>query len=228
MNYHFTTTKAHFNLMGATVLELFGPEALNTQSTYPFKGNMDLGRLKDAIDEHGAAKIPFVRMEATTNLIGGQPFSLANLREVKALIAPLGIPLVLDASLISENAYFIRQREAGYENKSIKGDHPGDDEAGGSLLSFRAQELHGSRRPDRHQPQGFVRSDPALASGVRRLLHLRRNVIEGNRGDGGGHAGDDGSGNCGLVGRRHQVLCRPADRKRSSRGYASGRIGLPS
>ena len=120
MNYHFTTTKAHFNLMGATVLELFGPEALNTQSSDPFKGNMDLGRLKAAIDEHGAAKIPFVRMEATTNLIGGQPFSLANLREVKALVAPLGIPLVLDASLISENAYFIRQREPGYENTSIR------------------------------------------------------------------------------------------------------------
>jgi tryptophanase len=81
---------------------------------------MDLGRLKAAIDEHGAAKIPFVRMEATTNLIGGQPFSLGNLREIKEMIAPLGIPLVLDASLISENAYFIRQREPGYENKSIK------------------------------------------------------------------------------------------------------------
>jgi tyrosine phenol-lyase len=58
MNYHFTTTKAHFNLMGATVLELFGPEALNTQSSYPFKGNMDLGRLKAAIDEHGATRFP--------------------------------------------------------------------------------------------------------------------------------------------------------------------------
>jgi len=120
MNYHFTTTKAHFNLMGATVLELFGPEALNTQSSDPFKGNMDLGRLKAAIDEHGAANIPFVRMEATTNLIGGQPFSMANLRQVKELITPLGIPLVLDASLISENAYFIRQREPAYANSSIR------------------------------------------------------------------------------------------------------------
>ena len=120
MNYHFTTTKAHFNLMGATVLELFGPEALITESSNPFKGNMDLGRLKAAIDEHGVDKIPFVRMEATTNLIGGQPFSLANLREVKALVAPLKIPLVLDASLISENAYFIRQREPGYENATIR------------------------------------------------------------------------------------------------------------
>jgi tyrosine phenol-lyase len=120
MNYHFTTTKAHFNLVGGTVLELFGPEALNTQSSYPFKGNMDLGRLKEAIDKVRVENVPFVRMEATTNLIGGQPFSLANLHDVKNLIAPLGIPLVVDASLISENAYFIRQREPEYANASIK------------------------------------------------------------------------------------------------------------
>ncbi len=130
MNYHFTTTKAHFNLMGGTVLELFGTEALNTQSSSPFKGNMDLGRLKEAIDKHGVANIPFVRMEATTNLIGGQPFSLANLHEVKDLIAPLGIPLVVDASLISENAYFIRQREPEYANASIQGDYPRDHGSG--------------------------------------------------------------------------------------------------
>jgi len=120
MNYHFTTTKAHFDLAGGKVLELYGPEALNTQSTYPFKGNMDLGRLRDAIAKAGADKVSFVRMEATTNLIGGQPFSMANLREVKALIEPLGIFLVVDGSLISENAHFIRQREPGYENASIR------------------------------------------------------------------------------------------------------------
>jgi tryptophanase len=120
MNYHFTTTRAHFELAGGTVLELFTPEALNTQSVAPFKGNIDLGRLKDAIDKHGAAKVSFVRMEATTNLLGGQPFSLSNLKEIKALIEPLGIPLVVDGSLISENAYFIHQREPGYENASIK------------------------------------------------------------------------------------------------------------
>jgi tyrosine phenol-lyase len=61
-----------------------------------------------------------VRMEATTNLIGGQPFSMENLRQVKELIAPMGIFLVVDGSLISENAYFIRQREPGYENVSIR------------------------------------------------------------------------------------------------------------
>ena len=120
MNYHFTTTKAHFDLAGGKVLELYTPEALKTESSCPFKGNMDLGRLKDAIEKAGPANVSFVRMEATTNLIGGQPFSLANLREVKALIEPLGIFLVVDGSLISENAYFIRQREPGYENASIR------------------------------------------------------------------------------------------------------------
>jgi tryptophanase len=120
MNYHFTTTKAHFDLAGGKVLELYGPEALITESSYPFKGNMDLGRLQAAIEKAGPANVSFVRMEATTNLIGGQPFSLENLRAVKALIEPLGIFLVVDGSLISENAYFIRQREPGYENASIR------------------------------------------------------------------------------------------------------------
>jgi tryptophanase len=120
MNYHFTTTKAHFDLAGGKVLELYTDEALKTTSSFPFKGNMDLGRLKAAIDTAGPANVSFVRMEATTNLIGGQPFSLENLRQVKALIEPLGIFLVVDGSLISENAYFIRQREPGYENTSIR------------------------------------------------------------------------------------------------------------
>jgi tryptophanase len=120
MNYHFTTTKAHFELAGGTVLEIFTDEALNTQSTELFKGNLDLQKFKDTIAKHGVKKIPFVRMEATTNLLGGQPFSLANLREVKQVASAHGIPLVFDGSLISENAYFIKQREKEYKDKSIQ------------------------------------------------------------------------------------------------------------
>ena len=119
MNYHFTTTKAHFDLAGGKVLELYTDEALKTESSFPFKGNMDLGRLRAAIEKAGPENVSFVRMEATTNLIGGQPFSLENLRQVKELIEPLGIFLVVDGSLISENAYFIRKREPGYADKSI-------------------------------------------------------------------------------------------------------------
>lgn len=119
MNYHFTTTKAHFELAGASVLELYTTEALNTQSSEPFRGNLDLNRLKDAIQEHGADRVSFIRMEATTNLIGGQPFSLCNLRAVKEIAEANNIPLVFDGSLISENAYFIKMRECEYAAQSI-------------------------------------------------------------------------------------------------------------
>ncbi len=119
MNYHFTTTKAHFELNGGTVREIYTSEALNTQSSMPFKGNLDVDKFEQLIREYGSKRISFVRMEATTNLIGGQPFSMANLRAVKELAAKHEILLVLDGSLISENAYFIQQREAEYRNKSV-------------------------------------------------------------------------------------------------------------
>ena len=120
MNYHFTTTKAHFEMAGGSVLEIYTDEALNTRSTVPFKGNLDLNKLEDAIRTRGADKIAFVRMEATTNLIGGQPFALANLKAVRDITARHGIMLVVDGSLISENAYLIKQREIGYADVSIR------------------------------------------------------------------------------------------------------------
>ncbi len=120
MNYHFTTTKAHFELAGGTILEIYTDEALKTRSKNPFKGNLDIQKFKDTIKKYGARKIPFARMEATTNLLGGQPFSLENLKEVKKIASDNNIPIVLDGSLLSENAYFIKQREKGYEKKSIQ------------------------------------------------------------------------------------------------------------
>lgn len=119
MNYHFTTTKAHFNMQGGTVLELFKKGAIEIESDEPFKGDIDIEAVQAVIKEHGAAKVPFVRMEATTNLIGGQPFSLQNLRELKAMLLKHGIPLMLDASLISENAFMIWKREKAVAGMSI-------------------------------------------------------------------------------------------------------------
>ena len=119
MNYHFTTTKAHFEMALGKVLEIFCDDALQTESTNPFKGNLDLDKFQKVIDQYGAEHVPFVRMEATTNLIGGQPFSLANLHGVRKIAEKYGIPLVVDCSLISENAYFIQQREAAYADKTI-------------------------------------------------------------------------------------------------------------
>jgi tyrosine phenol-lyase len=118
-NYHFTTTKAHIDLAGGKVLEIFGEEALITVSVNPFKGNLDLHRLQQAIETYGPKQIAFVRMEATTNLIGGQPFSLCNLRQVREITARYDIPLVFDGSLISENAYFIQQREEEFKQHTI-------------------------------------------------------------------------------------------------------------
>lgn len=120
MNYHFTTSKAHVDLAGGKVLEIFGDEAMLTESINPFKGNLDLGKFKEAVDTYGAEHIAYVRMEATTNLIGGQPFSMQNLRDVKAMAESYGIPLVFDGSLISENAYFIQRREPAYANCTIQ------------------------------------------------------------------------------------------------------------
>jgi tyrosine phenol-lyase len=118
-NYHFTTTRAHIEILGGTMLEIYADEALNTQSTHPFKGNIDLGKLTDVIKRYGPEKIAYVRMEATTNLLGGQPFSLENMRAVREICDKHKLLLVLDGSLISENAYLIQQREPGYAHKSV-------------------------------------------------------------------------------------------------------------
>ena len=80
---------------------------------------MDLEKLKAVITQDGREHTSFIRMEATTNLIGGQPFSMANLRGVKKMASEHGIPMLIDCSLISENAYFIKRREAGYADRSI-------------------------------------------------------------------------------------------------------------
>ena len=120
MNYHFTTTLAHIEKNGGKVAELYTPEAMKIASTHPFKGNMDIGRLEEFIERHGKERIPFIRMEASTNLIGGQPFSMQNFREVKKVADKNGIPVVLDASLIGENAYFILKREPGFAGSDMK------------------------------------------------------------------------------------------------------------
>ncbi len=119
-NYHFTTTRAHIEVTGISeCLELYTDEALNTKSTCLFKGNMDIDKLKNGIKKYGKNKIGYIRMEATTNLLGGQPFSMENLKQVRKVCDENGLLLILDGSLISENAYFIWKREKGYENKTI-------------------------------------------------------------------------------------------------------------
>lgn len=117
MNYHFTTSKAHITHRGGEVVELIRPEGLEVTSTLGFKGNLDAAALAElaASGRH----IAYVRVELGTNLIGGQPLSLANLREIRQVCDEFGLLLVLDASLLADNLYFIREREPGYADVPV-------------------------------------------------------------------------------------------------------------
>jgi tryptophanase len=118
-NSHFDTTRANIEFRGAIALNLPCAEAFDTQAEAPFKGNMDITALEACIAEHGRGKIPFAMMTVTNNTGGGQPVSMANLRAVKSVLAEHGIPFVIDACRFAENAYFVREREEGYANKSL-------------------------------------------------------------------------------------------------------------
>jgi tyrosine phenol-lyase len=120
MNYHFTTTKEHMELNGGKVLEIYADDGLEIKSNKLFKGNIDIDKLNGVFKKYGKEKVAFVRMEASTNLIGGQPFSMQNMRDVKKICDTNGTMLVLDASLIGENAYFIKQREEEFKDAEIK------------------------------------------------------------------------------------------------------------
>jgi len=119
MNYHFTTAMAHITENGGRIAELLYPEAYVINSDHPFKGNMNIEALDEIIKRTGKEHIPYVRMEASTNLIGGQPFSIQNLRDVRAICDKYEIRLVLDASLVGENAYLVKQREEEFKDKSM-------------------------------------------------------------------------------------------------------------
>ena len=118
-NNHFDTTRANMEYAGGNALDLVCDEALDTLSDLPFKGNMDIGKLENCIEEFGKDKIPFCMLTLTNNAGGGQPVSMANIRAVKKTLKKYSIPLIFDACRFAENAYFIHTREEGYQNKSL-------------------------------------------------------------------------------------------------------------
>jgi len=118
-NMYFTTTRLHQELAGATFVDVIIDEAHEAQNLHPFKGNIDLNKLEDLIKKHGAKKIPYVCVATTVNMAGGQPISLENLRKVRELTKKHGILIILDMTRIAENAYFIQQREPGYQNTPV-------------------------------------------------------------------------------------------------------------
>jgi tryptophanase len=113
-NTHFDTTRANIEFTGARAVDLPIPEAADTQARLDFKGNMDAAALEALIAREGAEKIPLVMLTITNNSGGGQPVSMANIEAVKRVASRHGIPLYLDACRFAENAWFIREREAGY------------------------------------------------------------------------------------------------------------------
>lgn len=119
-NMYFTTTRAHQELNGATFRDIIIDEAHDSTLEIPFKGNVDLSKLQALIDEVGAERIPYICLAITVNLAGGQPVSMENMREVYALAQRHGIKVMMDATRCVENACFIKEREMGYADKSIK------------------------------------------------------------------------------------------------------------
>ena len=165
MNYHFTTTKEHMELNGGKVLEIYTDEALKIKSDVPFKGNIDIEKLKAVFAEYGSEGVAFVRMEASTNLIGGQPFSMQNMRDVRALCDAHNVMMVLDASLIGENAYMIKQREEEFKNAEIK-------DILNEMCSYAELVYLSSRKVSSTRGGAIVVNDEALYLKMRDLLVL--------------------------------------------------------
>ncbi|MEM2691169.1 MAG: tryptophanase [Candidatus Bathyarchaeia archaeon] len=119
-NMHFDTTEANVLLRGGIPVNLVVEEAYDTQKDLPFKGNMDVEKLERFIKEKTPEKIPLIMLTITNNSAGGQPVSMQNIREVGEIARKYGIPFFIDACRFAENCYFIKMREEGYRNKSIK------------------------------------------------------------------------------------------------------------
>lgn len=118
-NTHFDTTRGNLEFIGANPVDLPTDIGVQPEVIADFKGNMDIEKLEAAIKKYGAENIPIGMITITNNSGGGQPVSMANIRETKEVLSKYGIPLYLDCCRFAENAYFIKTREKGYENKSI-------------------------------------------------------------------------------------------------------------
>ncbi len=119
-NMYFTTTRLHQELAGGKFEDVIIDEAHNPENLFPFKGNVDLKKLDALVKKHGASKIPYVSVATSVNMAGGQPISMQNLKELRAYTKKHGIRIIHDMTRVAENAYFIQQREKGYDKKTIQ------------------------------------------------------------------------------------------------------------
>ncbi|HEX2930768.1 MAG TPA: tryptophanase, partial [Candidatus Binatia bacterium] len=118
-NMLFPSTRTHIEMNGAKLIDVIGDAAHDLASNESFKGNLDLKKLEAAIGEHGADKVRCIYVELSVNACGGHPVSIANLTAVKEIASPHGIPLFLDACRILENSFLIKEREAGFQNRTV-------------------------------------------------------------------------------------------------------------
>ncbi len=120
-NLYFTTSREHAELAGGRWVDVAVPEAQDTTSTHPFKGNVDLAALENVLRAAAPERVAFVRVETCVNMAGGQPVSVANLAAVRELTRAHGVPLILDATRLSENAVFVKDREPAGESATLPG-----------------------------------------------------------------------------------------------------------
>jgi len=119
-NMYFTTTRLHQELAGGAFVDVIIDEAHDPSSSHPFKGNVDIAKMQKLVDEVGVDRIPYISYETCVNMAGGQPISIANLKELRSFCDRYDIKIMLDNTRTVENAYFIQQREPGYAHKSIR------------------------------------------------------------------------------------------------------------
>ncbi len=119
-NSHFDTTKGHIEIRKATAIDCTIDEAFDTTAIHPFKGNVDMSKLEKVLQKYPKEQIPFIIVTVTNNTAGGQPVSMQNLKDVRTLADNYGLKVIFDSARFAENAYFIKIREKGYENKTIK------------------------------------------------------------------------------------------------------------
>ena len=119
-NMYFTTTRLHQELAGGTFVDVIVDEAHEPESRFPFKGNVDLAKLDALVKDVGADRVPYISLEGNVNMAGGQPFSMANLKELYDYCRQHDIAIMLDATRTIENAWFIREREEGYSDKPVR------------------------------------------------------------------------------------------------------------
>jgi tyrosine phenol-lyase len=163
-NMYFTTTRFHQEYAGGKFVDVIIDEAHQPSSLHPFKGNFDLAKLAAVVEQYGAVRIPYISSETNVNMAGGQPMSMENIRQTWEFCRERGILVMLDATRALENAWFIKQREPGYSDKSVR-------EILWEICSYSDGATVSSKKDNLVNIGGFLAlRDPELARRARALL----------------------------------------------------------